>query len=711
MHGRRPPNGGVPPAKGDPFSTPARRRRIIADVAKKVLKHYCLTACDNVHRLRIETAASIIIQCAWRCCRARRRLRRLKRRKQRKNAIIIQSYTRRFLAILLRRKLTKDRFQQNGRRLKSLLVPRWRSYVERMNTRRDLYHKCLKRRKKRHEAAITIQKHSRRCVFHQVVQILLYAKKIKNYKFNRDATKIQSMARMFVKRQQYQRWKKHKASIEMVRRNVHKWWELCKTRKRIRLKKLNAAAVKIQTQVRRMLAMKLLQKLREEAAAKALIVPIREPTPEPIIYPLKPSPRRERIEIRVEMNVSIIQSLKAGGWRNFIMWCLENAILYYNIDTGYRPGAIILQVMKSVEMVQFQKEREKERLKMELQGEAPTSVQGDEQVGGPNWEMHGKDSVITIKSWEESQSPWQQPEEDAMPVDINQPFQGHGGQKVSNENIRDDNPNSGSSEVTKGYRMCIRDGSEAVIQKLPLESEGESSIIIAESGQEHMQEDRASGNQIELIMTGEKIAFMKEGFYRIMVSPREDCRNEDSVVEENPLVDYCVTLFGNRDDFVSIKTASPTESSTPAVTDAKVYFRNAVVQFHKEDEVEESTQVVDEESDMEEEATPEEPVVIASRKPSVFRIVLEEPEPPPEPEPEPLPPPIDYDEMARRIQVIMLTIIHIFEIFYNYCMYHHRSYIVQDITCEILHHVLFRKHIVEVNYYSVGNKSFIRIIA
>ena len=49
----------------DPFSTPARRRRIIADVAKQVLKQYCITACKNVYIFRKQTKAAIIIQCFW----------------------------------------------------------------------------------------------------------------------------------------------------------------------------------------------------------------------------------------------------------------------------------------------------------------------------------------------------------------------------------------------------------------------------------------------------------------------------------------------------------------------------------------------------------------------------------------------------------------------------------------------------------------------
>ena len=39
-------------SSSDPHSTPARRRRIIADVSKFLLKQYCVKACEHVHRFR-----------------------------------------------------------------------------------------------------------------------------------------------------------------------------------------------------------------------------------------------------------------------------------------------------------------------------------------------------------------------------------------------------------------------------------------------------------------------------------------------------------------------------------------------------------------------------------------------------------------------------------------------------------------------------------
>jgi hypothetical protein len=61
----------------DPLSTPARRRRIIAEMSKSTLRKWYITACDIVHRQRVETAAATRIQSMYRCCIARYRWRKL----------------------------------------------------------------------------------------------------------------------------------------------------------------------------------------------------------------------------------------------------------------------------------------------------------------------------------------------------------------------------------------------------------------------------------------------------------------------------------------------------------------------------------------------------------------------------------------------------------------------------------------------------------
>lgn len=118
-------------AAPDVYSTPARRRRIIADVARFLLRQYCTKACKNVLIFRRHTAAALRIQCGFRiyvakklyhqkrltrwtrcaiaiqlvrrCCLARRELERLKElerlRRIHAAATVLQCWYRRLVAI------------------------------------------------------------------------------------------------------------------------------------------------------------------------------------------------------------------------------------------------------------------------------------------------------------------------------------------------------------------------------------------------------------------------------------------------------------------------------------------------------------------------------------------------------------------------------------------------------------------------------------
>lgn len=74
----------------DKFSTPARRRRIIADVSKFLLKQYCIKACKNVARMRLENSSAITIQCVFRLHASYVKVEYLKYLRKRKAAIVIQ---------------------------------------------------------------------------------------------------------------------------------------------------------------------------------------------------------------------------------------------------------------------------------------------------------------------------------------------------------------------------------------------------------------------------------------------------------------------------------------------------------------------------------------------------------------------------------------------------------------------------------------------
>ena len=157
----------------DPFSTPARRRRLISDMAKFLMKQYCLKACKNVHIYRIHSAAALIIQGA---CRMRMAIQVVKMkifvRRQRAGSIIVKIF-KMFSAKLLLRRMKEVRAA--SRRLEcSILLQcalRRKLAYKRASFLRGLIEKALAFRRER--AAQVIQSHYRafiRCRWERVLR-------------------------------------------------------------------------------------------------------------------------------------------------------------------------------------------------------------------------------------------------------------------------------------------------------------------------------------------------------------------------------------------------------------------------------------------------------------------------------------------------------------------------------------------------------------
>ena len=97
----------------DPYSTPARRRRIIAVFAKSVLRQYCITACSRVARQRLERWAAIQMQCLFRRVLAVRLIKKLLFTRNNQAAIKLQNFVRMNLAKRYLKELRKDAYNRN----------------------------------------------------------------------------------------------------------------------------------------------------------------------------------------------------------------------------------------------------------------------------------------------------------------------------------------------------------------------------------------------------------------------------------------------------------------------------------------------------------------------------------------------------------------------------------------------------------------------
>ena len=101
----------------DPYSTPARRRRIIAVFSKSVLRQYCITACSRVARQRLERWAAIQMQCLFRRVLAVRLIKKLLFTRNNQAAIKLQNFVRMNLAKRYLKELRKDAYNRNAKLL------------------------------------------------------------------------------------------------------------------------------------------------------------------------------------------------------------------------------------------------------------------------------------------------------------------------------------------------------------------------------------------------------------------------------------------------------------------------------------------------------------------------------------------------------------------------------------------------------------------
>jgi hypothetical protein len=204
----------------DKFSTPARRRRIIADVAAFLWPLYQTKAAANVHRMRLERAASIQIQSRVRTWLATLHLKMLRDRHQNAAATVVQCAYRSYyarvllrywkyqrylslavrLAVIVQSWYRKCRAQQRVAAIRScrehvrvsacvLIQSRWRTALARMLRTRLLEQQTVAGQRKLH-CAIIIQSIWRRAVA---------LRKLERLRRRRHATKVlQKAASYFV---------------------------------------------------------------------------------------------------------------------------------------------------------------------------------------------------------------------------------------------------------------------------------------------------------------------------------------------------------------------------------------------------------------------------------------------------------------------------------------------------------------------------------
>lgn len=383
-------------SRRDPFSTPARRRRIIAEMAKKTLKFYCVAACNNVFAFREHTAAAIRLQCSIRAFVARRKVCSLRFERRRKASIKIQSLVRTKLAKLHRKRLEAALLLKRRTRLAEVVNNLRNARKQRMAWVAFLIARKLAREKKEAAAALNIQRVGRGMLARLYHKKLYKAHQALLQRRRQAAIRIQSQVRRrsAVKRCLY--WSTRRKAGYIIYNNVMRWW----VHRRYHRKR---SSLRIQRIVRGHLGRHRFRKRwqqREEVRAHVALVLVTS-TEVDVLQELilrtaqECIPQEKCMNIHVDIDMGLMQQLADKGAGHVVLWCLSNSILDYRQGHGYRAGAVVQQVVRSVDQALHTDSAHKSET-------AATQHQ------------HGDEKVIALQKWDEGDAA-DLPEDTALP--------------------------------------------------------------------------------------------------------------------------------------------------------------------------------------------------------------------------------------------------------------------------------------------------------
>lgn len=611
-------------SRKDPFSTPARRRRIIAEMAKKTLKFYCIAACENVRTFRFHTGAAIRLQCAIRRFVAQRKVFIIRFERRRLASIKIQTVIRMKLAKLLRKRMEAALLLKRRLRLSEVIHNLRNAQKQRMAWIAMLVARKLAREKKEHSAAVNIQRFFRGMKARKYYRQLHSAHQSFLNKRKHAAIRIQCQARRLSALKRFIYWSTRRKAAIIIFTYVMKWWA---KRCRVRLH----CSMEIQRIVRGKLGrMRFQVRWHErehvrELTAQNIIVSAELEVLQDLIMCIARDmvPKEKCMNIHVDIDTCLMQLLVGEGAGQVVQWCLSNSILDYRKGLGYRAGAVVQQVVRSVDQA----------LHTECSHKIDTSVNS----------AHGTDKVIALNKWDEGEAT-DVPEESILPY-------------AWGEQVFETAPLLAHDCECEQNNVGMVDGAQ-----LPHVGAGVSAELLSERRLElhitTLQTPQQAQNQHQ--HGDDSSPFLRNTIVIVFNVP--DC----DVPVSNPVVTDSAT--GTATGPYAPPMGNISESAKRGVDELKFRFKNALVYVNSpeppavplvdlEPELNELDIISDceggdgeeeeEEEDLELATAVEEVQEVRPRSSTaVVRIVLREPTP--------SPPPIDYDAKAKIIQVIFI---------------------------------------------------------
>ena len=327
----------------DPFSTPARRRRIIAEFAKVALRSYYITACDNVVVYRIRHAAARTIQLAYFCYRSRIMIAILRAARRLRMTILLQVRGRMLIAKQELYRRRRERLRRIKLRLALNVQRLWRIYRARKKLRELRNARDRKLHAARVAAAIHMERVTRGFIARRQCRRLQDVQSKRNAVLYAAAVRIQTRQRILL------------AKKEVVRRKRLRWaWRLVVQacvhwRREVRRRKQHRAAVNIQRVLRGHLARQRVRRMREDARLSFLAAEAHSVGGGYSVGMADDDDGGEvdAVEVISMVDVRLLQQLVTLGPAETVKWFLRRSVLTYLSAYGYSMGSFLLQVIRS----------------------------------------------------------------------------------------------------------------------------------------------------------------------------------------------------------------------------------------------------------------------------------------------------------------------------------------------------------------------------
>ena len=327
----------------DPFSTPARRRRIIAEFAKVALRSYYITACDNVVVYRIRHAAARMIQLAYFCCRARIVITLLRAARRLRMTILLQVRGRMLIAKQELHRRRRERLRRIKLRLALNVQRLWRIYCARKILRDLRNARARKLHEGRIAAAIHMERVTRGFIARRQCRRLRDVQSKRNAVLHAAAVRIQTRQRILLAKKEVVRRKRMRWAWRLVvQACVHWRWE-------VRRRKERRAAVNIQRVLRGHLARQRVRRMREDARLSFLAAEAHSVGGGYSVGMADDEDGGDvdAVEVISMVDVRLLQQWVMLGPAETVKWFLRRSVLTYLSSYGYSMGSFLLQVMRS----------------------------------------------------------------------------------------------------------------------------------------------------------------------------------------------------------------------------------------------------------------------------------------------------------------------------------------------------------------------------